>query len=40
MYFVVQDQLHGFEEHYTTYIHPLDLGWTPAYPKLGEWIDW
>jgi choline-sulfatase len=40
MHFVGPDQLHGFEERFTTDIYPADFGWTPDYRKPGERIDW
>ncbi|MEM8796236.1 MAG: choline-sulfatase [Pseudomonadota bacterium] len=40
MHFVGPDQLHGFEERFTTDIYPPDFGWTPDYRKPGERIDW
>ncbi|MDC0947761.1 choline-sulfatase [Gammaproteobacteria bacterium] len=40
MHFVGPDQLHGFEQRFTTDIYPADFGWTPDYRKPGERIDW
>lgn len=40
MHFVGPDQLHGFEDRFTTDIYPADFGWTPDYRKPGERIDW
>ncbi|MEM8836524.1 MAG: choline-sulfatase [Pseudomonadota bacterium] len=40
MHFVGPDQLHGFEERFTTDIDPPDFGWTPDYRNPGERIDW
>ena len=36
MHFVGPDQLHGFEERFTTDIYPADFGWTPDYRKSGD----
>ncbi len=40
MHFVGPDQLHGFEERFTTDIYPAAFGWTPDYRTPGERIDW
>ncbi len=39
MHFVGPDQLHGFEERYTTDIHPADFGWVPDWNKPDERVD-
>ncbi len=40
MHFVGPDQLHGFEERFTTDVYPADFGWTPDWTKPDERIDW
>ena len=40
MHFVGPDQLHGFEERYTTDVYPADFGWTPDWTRPDERIDW
>ncbi|MGI9332650.1 MAG: choline-sulfatase [Gammaproteobacteria bacterium] len=39
MHFVGPDQLHGFEERYTTDIYPADFGWIPDWTRPDERID-
>ena len=39
MHFVGADQLHGFEERYTTDIYPADFGWVPDWTRPDERID-
>jgi choline-sulfatase len=39
MHFVGADQLHGFEERYTTDIYPADFGWVPDWTRPNERID-
>ena len=39
MHFVGADQLHGFEERYTTDIYPADFGWVPDWTRPEERID-
>ena len=39
MHFVGSDQLHGFEERYTTDVYPADFGWVPDWTKPNERID-
>ena len=39
MHFVGPDQLHGFEERYTTDIHPADFGWVPNWRDPDKRID-
>ncbi len=34
MHFCGADQLHGFEERFTTDIYPADFGWTPDWQNL------
>ena len=40
MHFVGPDQLHGFEERFTTDIYPADFGWTPDWTMPGERLEW
>jgi choline-sulfatase len=39
MHFVGPDQLHGFEERYTTDVYPADFGWVPDWRNPDERID-
>ncbi len=39
MHFVGADQLHGFEERYTTDIYPADFGWVPDWTDPDTRID-
>ena len=39
MHFVGPDQLHGFEDRYTTDIYPADFGWVPNWHAPEERID-
>ena len=39
MHFVGPDQLHGFEERYTTDVYPADFGWIPDWTRPDERID-
>jgi len=42
MHFIGADQLHGFEERYTTDIYPADFGWVPNWrepdKRLDDWF--
>jgi choline-sulfatase len=40
MHFVGPDQLHGFEERFTTDIYPADFGWTPSWRAPDERFEW
>jgi len=40
MHFVGADQLHGFEDRFTTDIYPADFGWTPDWRMPFERVDW
>lgn len=40
MHFVGADQLHGFEDRFTTDIYPADFGWTPDWRVPFERVDW
>ncbi len=40
MHFVGPDQLHGFEERFTTDIYPADFGWTPNWRRPHERFEW
>ncbi len=39
MHFVGSDQLHGFEERYTTDVYPADFGWVPDWKNPDKRID-
>jgi len=39
MHFVGPDQLHGFEERYTTDVYPSDYGWVPDWTRPDERVD-
>jgi len=39
MHFVGADQLHGFEERYTTDVYPADFGWVPDWRSPDDRID-
>jgi len=39
LHFVGSDQLHGFEERYTTDVYPADFGWVPDWRTPEERID-
>ena len=39
MHFVGPDQLHGFEERYTTDVYPADFGWVPEWRAPDDRID-
>jgi len=39
MHFVGPDQLHGFEERFTTDVYPADFGWVPDWTRPDERID-
>ena len=40
MHFVGPDQLHGFEERFTTDIYPADFGWTPNWRDPSARFEW
>lgn len=40
MHFVGPDQLHGFEERFTTDIYPADFGWTPNWRDPDQRFEW
>ncbi len=40
MHFVGPDQLHGFEERFTTDIYPADFGWTPNWRDPSMRFEW
>jgi len=40
MHFVGPDQLHGFEERFTTDIYPADFGWTPDWEAPETRFEW
>ena len=40
MHFVGPDQLHGFEERFTTDIYPADFGWTPNWRDPALRFEW